>query len=190
MKTLIKCVFIVAGICLLMTCSKTDEYLNNNQDDNALKSATKTVTVPFKANFSVWDHSDNTNNSCGGKPVFFLTMEGFGPATHLGKMTTRMTFCCNTETGYYYNTTGSFVGANGDILFFEIPEGQIIVNEQDNSYYYQTRFNDRIIFTGGTGRFEGATGEAFTNAYVHDGTDEWRTDFFSTGTLTLLKGKQ
>jgi hypothetical protein len=190
MKALVKCIIVAAGICFLMTCSNTDEFLNNNQDNNSLKSTTKTVTVPFKANFSVWDHSDYSDNSCGGFPVFFLTMKGYGPATHLGKMTTTMTFCCNTETGYYYNTTGSFISANGDELFFEIPEGQIIPNEGDNSYYYQTKFNDRIIFTGGTGRFAGATGEAYTNAYVHDGTDEWRTDFFSTGTLTLVNGKQ
>ncbi len=190
MKALIKCVFIVTGICLLMTCSKTDEFLNNNRDDNALKSTTKTVTVPFKANFSVWDHSNYENNSCGANPLRFLTMEGFGPATHLGKMTTTITFCCNTETGYYYNTTGTFIAANGEELFFEIPEGHIIPNVGDNSDYYQKKFNDRMIFTGGTGRFNGATGDAFTNAYVHDGTDEWRTDFFSTGTLILPKGKQ
>ena len=189
MKALLKYVFIVAGFCLLMTCSKSDEYLNNSQDGNSLKSTFKTVTLPFKANFSVWDHSDNTDISCGGAPVIRLTMEGFGPATHLGKMTTRITFCYNTKTGNYYNTTGSFMGANGDELFFEIPEGQIILNEQDNSDYYQTRFNDRIFFTGGTGKFKGATGEAYSNAYVHDGTDEWRTDFFSTGTITLIKGK-
>ena len=167
-------------------------FLNNNRDENALKSTIKTVTVPFtKANFSVWDHSNYENNSCGAKPLRFLTMEGFGPATHLGKMTTTITFCCNTETGYYYNTTGSFIGANGDELIFEIPEGHIIPNVGDNSDYYQTKFNDRMIFKGGTGRFDGATGEAFTNAYVHEGPDEWRTDFFfSTGNLILLKGKQ
>ena len=54
----------------------------------------------------------------------------------------------------------------------------------------QTCLNDPIIFTGGSGRFEGAEGMAYTNAFVHDGADEWRTDFFSTGSLTLVKGKR
>jgi hypothetical protein len=190
MKALIKQVFITACFCLLMACTKTDEFLNNSQDNNELKSSTRTVTVPFKANFSVWDRSDYTNNSCGGNHSVFLIMKGSGPATHLGKMTTTMTFCCNTQTGYYYNTTGNFIAENGDQLFFEIPEGQIIPNKNDNSYYYQKRFNDRMIFMGGTGKFEGATGEALTNAYVHDGRDEWRADFFTIGTLTILTGKQ
>jgi len=101
-----------------------------------------------------------------------------------------MTFCCDVTTGYYYNTVGSFVAANGDVLDFTIPEGQIVPNDEDNSAYYQTKFNDPIIFTGGTGRFEGASGMAYTHAYVHDGADEWRTDFFSKGTLILVKGKR
>jgi hypothetical protein len=190
MKALIKRILMAAGIGMLMTCTNTDEFLNNNREENALKSTVKTVSVPFKANFSVWDHSDYENNSCGAKPHRFLTMEGFGPATHLGKMTTTITFCCNTETGYYYNTSGTFIAANGEELFFEIPEGHIIPNAGDNSDYYQKKFNDRMIFKGGTGKFDGAAGEAYTNAYIHDGNDEWRTDFFSTGTLILQKGKQ
>jgi len=193
MKTLKKFLFIAACISLLTTCSKPDEFIGDNLSGNDLKCAKldpKTVKVPFKAKFSVWDKSDYTDNSCGGYPVFFLTMEGHGTTTHLGHITTKMTFCCNVITGEYYNTIGSFVAANGDQLFFEIPVGKIIPNDEDNSAYYQTKFNDPMIFTGGTGRFKGATGSGSTNAYVHDGTDEWRTDFFSTATLTLVKGKQ
>lgn len=52
--------------------------------------------------------------------------------------------------------------------------------------------------TSDAGRFEDASGEAKTHAYVHLPTDEyrhkgdelWRTDFFSTGTLILKKGKR
>ena len=149
-----------------------------------------TVAVPFKARFSVWDHSDYTDMQCGGFPNFLLTMEGAGTATHLGKFTTRITFCVNVFTNEYWDTEGSLVAANGDELFIEIPTGQIVDNEGDDSDYYQTKFNDPALFVGGTGRFEGATGSWQTNAFVHDGTDEWRTDFFSTGTLILEKGKR
>ena len=147
-----------------------------------------TVALPFKTEFSVWDHSDYTDTRCGDFPNFFLTMEGLGTATHLGKFTTRMTFCCNVVTGDYWDTEGSFVAANGDKLFIEIPTGQIVPNEGDDSDYYQTRFNDLGEFVGGTGRFDGATGSWYTNAYVHDGADEWRTDLFSKGTLNVERG--
>jgi hypothetical protein len=166
---------------------KSDSYSDENLSDNALKTAA--VKVSFKADFSVWDHSDYNNNSCGGFPVFYITMKGYGTATHLGRLSTTITFCCYVVTGNYYNTSGSFVAANGDILFFEIPQGYLVPNEVDNSDYYQTRFNDPIIVTGGSGRFKGATGNLMTNAFVQDGSDESRTDFFITGTITLLKGK-
>jgi len=154
-----------------------------------------TVTLPFKADFTVWDKSDYTDLSCGEPPVYSLTMEGNGNATLLGSLTTRMTFCCNTGTGYYYNTTGSLVAANGDELFISIPVGYIVPNEESNSAYYQERFNDEIFFVGGTGRFKGATGKGWTHSYVHnpDGTipdDVWHTDFFTTGTITMLKPRQ
>ncbi|MBN2612158.1 MAG: hypothetical protein JXB00_11425 [Bacteroidales bacterium] len=190
MKTVQEILFVLAGFCLFTACSESDTFIADEVTEAQLKCTRgrgNTVLLPFKADFSVWDKSDYTDNRCGEMPVFFLTMEGKGKICHLGKITTAMTFCCNTATGYYYNTVGTFVAANGDELFFEIPEGQIILNEEENAAYYQQRFNDTIYFTGGTGRFEGAGGKALTHAYVHDGTDEWRTDFFSTGTLELMK---
>jgi len=152
------------------------------------------VTLPFKAVFTVWDKSDYTDPVCGEPPVFYLTMEGNGNATHLGKLTTRMTFCCNTSTGYYYNTLGSLVAANGDELFISIPEGFIVPNQEGNSDYYQERFNDEIFFVGGTGRFKGATGKGWTHSYVHNPDasvpgDVWHTDFFTTGAITLVRTK-
>jgi hypothetical protein len=85
---------------------------------------------------------------------------------------------------------GEFVTANGDVLYLEQPLGQILPNLGDDSDYYQTRFDDPVFFAGGTGRFEGASGGYTTNAFVHDGADEWRTDFFSTGTLIMVKGNR
>jgi len=193
MKTIKGFLIYILSICVLIACTKTDQpFLVDDSVGVTLKKGMNTpvlVNVPFKTDLSVWDMSDYADTRCGGYPVFFLTMEGYGTATHLGKLTTIMTFCCDVTTGAYYNTAGTFVAANGDELFFEIPNGQIIPNDEDNSSYYQTKFDDLMIFTGGTGRFAGATGEAMSNAYVHDGEDEWRTDFFSKGTLTLVKGK-
>lgn len=147
-----------------------------------------TVSVPFKTDLSVWDHSDYTDLRCGGFPNLYLTMEGSGNATHLGRLTTRMTFCCNVQTGAYGPTDIVFRAANGDELNAVIPSGQILPNAGDDSDYYPTRFDDLGEFTGGTGRFEGASGAFHTNAWVHDGADEWRTDFFSEGALRLVRG--
>jgi len=201
MKTLKRFLFLFAGACLLVSCSKSDDILpTNDPAEDYLKKAvvtTKTVTVPFKAHFTVWDHSDYSDESCGGAPIFFLTMLGEGNINHMGLITTSMTFCLNGLTGEYWDTDCVFVAANGDELYATIPTGIVIPNEEDNSDYYSSRFNDDMYFTGGTGRFEGASGMAKTNAYVHDATDVykhkgdelWYTDFFSTGELILVKGK-
>jgi hypothetical protein len=196
MKTFLKIFFLAALTGLLAGCEKTGEFFENETPE--LKKAQVKVTVPFKADFTVWDHSDFTDNPCAveGKPwIVFLTMIGEGNINHMGKITTVITFCCNGQTGEYWDTDVIFVAANGDELYATIQTGQILPNEGDNADYYQTYFNDQMIFNGGTGRFEGASGKAMTNAFVHDpdpeDTDDvWHTDFFSTGEITLLKGKK
>jgi hypothetical protein len=193
MKTLLKFMLVLACISLFVTCQKSDQILDDLSDGTLKKAQPITVSVPFKANLTVWDHSDYTDRSCGDPPVFLLTMEGFGTSTHLGRLTTKMTFCCDVSTGIYHNTDIVFVSANGDELYCQIPIGYIIPNEGENSEYYTDRFNDPIIFNGGTGRFEGAKGDALTNAFVHypvDENDVWHTDFFSEGTLVMVKSEK
>lgn len=100
-----------------------------------------------------------------------------------------MTFCNNIQSGDYWETDIVFIAANGDELYASIPEGKVIPNEETNSSYYSSRFNDKMFFTGGTGRFNEVSGEGWSNAYVHhsptadyrqEGDDIWHTDFFST----------
>lgn len=189
MKTLLKIIFLMAVISLFAGCNKTNDFVPDKELQ--LKSAHPiTVEVPFKANFTVKDYSDYTDRSCGPAPIYSLTMKGEGNINHMGNITTEMTFCCNTSNGSYWDTNCTFVAANGDELYATIPTGKILPNEGDNSDYYETYFNDKMNFTGGTGRFEGASGEAMSNAYVHNDPANWHTDFFSTGKLILVKGKK
>ena len=196
MKTLKKLLFLFVGLGLLTACEK-----NNWGDDapgNTLNKGPKhsvLVTVPVKAEFSVVPESgvpDDTYPEYALK----LTMVGEGTMSHLGKMTTRIVFWVEagmSPVGPYGYGTGSFVAANGDELHFVINDGLIIWNEMDNADFYLTRFNDEILVTGGTGRFEGASGCIMSNAFVHypaDESDYWHTDFFSYGSLILVKGKK
>ena len=202
MKTIQRLMFLFAGIGLLVSCSKSDEmlFIDDPMESNLKKAKvkSKTVTVPFKAHFSVWDHSDITDQSCGEFPIFVATMIGEGNINHMGLITTTMTFCIDVLSGEYWDTECVFIAANGDKLYASIPWGIVVPNEGKDSDYYGSRFNDDMYFTGGTGRFKGASGTAKTNAFVHDasdlykhkGDDIWRTDFFSTGELILVKGKK
>ncbi|WP_167611435.1 hypothetical protein [Maribellus sediminis] len=152
--------------------------------------ADKMVTVPFKAEFSVWRAMPPGTGEACDDGHFRETMMGAGDITHLGEMTTFMTFCVDMATSEYALTElGYFVADNGDTLFIDVPSGQVLPGSDIDGYV--AHFNDTMYFMGGTGRFDGAMGMALTNAYVYvgDGT-EFRTDFWSEGHLTLKKGKR
>lgn len=157
------------------------------------------VTMPFKTDLTVWNYSDYSDESCGGFPNFKLTMLGEGTSTHLGKLSISFIFCCNVQTDEYRDTEVVYTAANGDELYAYITKGDIVTNMEENANRYGTRFNDKMEFTGGTGRFEGASGMAMTNAFVHDpsedeyvkkGDEVWHADFFSYGEITLKKGER
>ncbi|MBN2173833.1 MAG: hypothetical protein JW731_06865, partial [Bacteroidales bacterium] len=119
--------------------------------------------------------------------------EGGGTATHLGKFTHHFEFCCDWASGIYPGPSGYmkayFVAANGDSLFVDI-EGQVMDGRLDhhpedvNSY-----FTDPWEITGGTGRFEGASGQGMTDDYNRD---SYPANSFHhwTGEITLVKGKK
>ncbi len=196
MKNFRKTLFIAACIGLLAACEKSDHFwgddpLGNTHKNGAVKSM---VTVPLKADFSVVLEDGILDNTYPEYHVK-LIMVGEGTISHLGKMTTRMVFWAEGgAVGPYGHGTGTFVAANGDELYFEFDEGLIVLNEEDNADFYLTSFNDEMFFTGGSGRFKGAAGSLWSNAFVHYPNPEvegdyWHTDFFSYGTLIMAKGK-
>ena len=182
---------LLAVFCLSMcfSCSESVDDLRVND----LKSGhfgdskdgdTKMVDVPFKAEFTV-RHAvpTGTGEPCDNVGWFRETMEGEGHISHLGNITTFMTFCVNgADFSYAFTQLGYFEAANGDMLYVNIPEGQIILGPVREGYH--AYFNDTMFFMGGSGRFEGAGGYALTNAHPFFDNpdteeDEFFTDFFS-----------
>jgi hypothetical protein len=198
MKISNKLLIVVFCMGLCTACSDFGDDLTDDLKSGKLGASkdgeTKMVTVPFKADFSVGRLLPPGEGESCGEDMSRETMGGGGNITHLGKMTTFMTFCVVNGTGEYsFSELGYFVAANGDSLYFNIPIGQVLPGADKEGYH--AHFNDAIYFMSGTGRFKGATGKALTNAYVDadtdgDGPDEFRTDFFSEGTITMMKGKR
>jgi hypothetical protein len=79
----------------------------------------------------------------------------------------------------YDNGFGILTAANGDVLYLEI-SGAVLPTDHPN---YDFEFKDPFHFTGGTGRFAGASGEGMTDSFV-DRSDD-RTDHEWIGTLVL-----
>lgn len=193
MKTFTKLLFLLAGIGLLTACEKNElfpEFEDPDSIQQMEKDALALLEAPLKAEFSVVPEAffpDDIHDEY----QMVLIMVGEGKMSHLGQMTTRMEFSANGGmVGPYGYGTAVFVAANGDELHIEFDQGLIVWNEEENNDFYQTRFNDKMIIAGGTGRFDGARGHIWTNAYVHypdpevEG-DYWHTDFFSYGKIKM-----
>ena len=198
MKTFQFILILFSGI-VISGCQKSgdDLAIAKGNDYNLKSKENGQNTIPFKSDFYTQRNYDvNLVGWCTEDP--FLTFNyqvGEGNATHLGKFTTTMQFCVN---GFQYkNGEGVFIAANGDELYFNIPSegevGQIFTIEHP---LYELQFQDPFEFTGGTGRFEGASGGGYTNSFVDlfddDGNfiPDHNTDHEWNGTLILPVNNQ
>lgn len=136
---------------------------------------------PFEANFFTILAGFEEDAGCSAPHNFLNTQEGSGTATLIGDFTTRITFCVNPNTLEYENGQGSFLAENGEGIFFS-GGGQVLPSNEPG---YDLEFMDSFTITGGTGRFEGATGSLTTNSFVNLTTQQ--TDHTWTGTITLTK---
>jgi len=195
---------LVVGISLSCEHSNNpvlDENQLQAQDESNGLTAKKggVRSVPFKAKFFTKRNYDIVIGTCDD-PDFpdYNHQKGEGTGTHLGKFTIEL-FFCGGPSGYK-NGEGAFVAANGDELWFTVPSpgeiGQVLPLPYADPLY-EAYFQDPFTFTGGTGRFEGASGSGRTNSFVDlfvDGDPnqfirEHQTDHEWNGTL-LLKNKK
>ena len=86
-----------------------------------------------------------------GESRRYLT--GEGSATHLGSYTVGLSFCARAG-GILGDGRGTFAAANGDLLHFTFEGTSAFVPP------FTLNFTSYAAFTGGTGRFDGASGEA------------------------------
>jgi hypothetical protein len=208
----------VISICLIVACDVTEssEVLQEEQEQQMIEQKFESQnrlhrnqqSVPFKASFftDIVINPEEPNDpeasgplkgGCTEEPfTFFNVQEGSGQATHLGKLSTRITFCVDTadlqddgtltgdESAPYNNGEGTFIAANGDELYFTI-EGVVLPSDHPE---YNFEFQDPFIFTGGTGRFAGASGGGWTDSLVDQSTD--RTEHIWTGKILFDNGNK
>lgn len=106
------------------------------------------ATVPFKGN--------GIGQITGGVPGVSLTGVATGNATHLGRYTRTETILLGAGGTFTGDVT--FTAANGDLLTADIAGAFTSLTTASGTY----------TFTGGTGRFEGATGTAFFSVELLD----------------------
>lgn len=153
------------------------------------------VSVAFNLHGYTLLESAVPDESCGPPPHLLNVQVGEGEATHLGHFTVRFTFCIDLtdllddgmltdgESAPYWDGVGTYVAANGDELYVAV--SGVILPSSDPNYDFQ--FQDPFTFTGGTGRFAGATGGGMIDSYVSQATN--RTDHNWSGALVLRPGR-
>ena len=189
-----KIIIAIFALCLLNSCDK--EVLDVSSDDFN-SSEMKSSSEDFVAVFTTVTDGDNPVGEYCNKAEIRWYQAGDGTEIELGlgAFTTKMNFCMdevpslggvdeNGETyDFYYPyrvVKGSFFFDNGDRLDFIVPIGEVRINYLGKLMWW----DDTFIFTGGTGRFTGASGRGTTMAFSNDGVinnHNW------TGQIRLVK---
>jgi hypothetical protein len=203
MKTLMKLFLFFSIAGLIFSCSEKGQYMDEDFNGAQLKKGHAKevmVTVPFKADFVgeyLWAGPHPDHPECGvwdpanGEFWALVINAGEGTATHMGHFTYKFEFCCNWASGVYPGPgeygDGYFEAANGDRLYI-MSSGQVIEGRLDDHPDYVTSWwRDPWVITGGTGRFEDATGYGMTDDYNSE-LDPYSHHHW-TGTITMIKGK-
>jgi hypothetical protein len=197
MKTLVKIFFFAALIGLLAGCDKNEEFFDNETPE--LKKAQVEVTVPFEVNLlgEITNLIDDDPECLDEDYAYRVVVETIGNATHMGKVSLTFDFCTLGPAdpnipGSIYTYAGSsseMIAANGDKLFLHFGGSSGILGRTDDHPEHVTDYwRDIVTITGGTGRFEGATGELQMDDYCTS-IDDF-THHHWTGKITMLKGKK
>lgn len=138
------------------------------------------ISITDRENFAPiggWSNPSGPTITCG--PLTLQTTYlGYGVMTHAGKDNSRAVWqsCAfNAEGHLVVHGVGALTTASGDSLLVEFV--QTFTTLLPNT----STFDIVMTITGGTGRFEGATGQSVGVGSRHDGLASWEL----TGTLFL-----
>ena len=167
MKALLKIFFFMAVISLVAGCESTDVVDLENDSLSKIEMA-KSRTMGFNIVFTGNYDFTGPDPICGDfPPLIRIINTGEGTGTHLGKFTVYFDFCVDVTDSSYPNDhiIAYFEDENGDQLFVEVAGFVLPGRLPGMPNYAVSYFKDPFEIIGGTGRFEGATGNGVTNDY-------------------------
>jgi len=137
----------------------------------AQRAATE-QTVPFRTSSYLFQAiAAVPEPGCNAPGESRRYLSGEGAATHLGRYTVDLSFCARVG-GVLDDGRGAFVAANGDVLQLTFEGTSTFVPP------FTLSFTSFATFTGGSGRFVGASGEAVVTGTldVRTGAGDGRWD--------------
>ncbi len=183
MKTFVRLFQVVAVACMLTGCKEAYEGPYPAGFSDMLKTVKISIDTKFINSFTT-DIIDKGSNTDLNGPVCQLEQYGSGTDAVLGAFDIYLTCCWSLADGLHSCTEGFISDPEGNIL-------TIICKDSEDGVVYtadfpldQTYIGSEFEFTGGTGRFEGASGrgmmECDVKGTVNSMVHHWEAD------LTLL----
>jgi hypothetical protein len=167
-------IFLFALVLFVTSCTKDDQPLNSTAFQNE-ESLDRDATVPFKAAFVTYP------TIVVPPPFLVLEIPGEGKASHMGKVT----MFSNSQVNL---TVFPFV-QTGDMLITAADGSTLVgyfagIGFPDPDNPQGVTYSGDYELTGGTGRFEGATGSGTYYGAAVTGDPTGLGDLYFEGTLT------
>jgi hypothetical protein len=169
----------LAALGLLLGCDQTSS-VSPSGTSSLIPMANAAVPLPWKESYQ--STGTITADAQCPSPLLLESYQGGGTATHVGNYTIVNSHCLNLVTGAL--TGGSFVktAANGDQLFGTYVGSASVIQPPSPIGIFS--ISGTVTFTGGTGRFAGATGT--TTMAGTEQADFSQTPIATQVTLTML----
>jgi hypothetical protein len=140
-------------VILSAGCDQTSAVMAPDRESSAQRSAVDR-DVPFRTTSYLFRGiAAVPEPGCNAAGESRRYLAGEGSATHLGAYTIELSFCARSG-GILDDGIGTFVAANGDLLRFSFDGTSTFAPP------FTLSFTSYAVFTGGTGRFDGAGGHA------------------------------
>jgi hypothetical protein len=188
MKQLKKLLILTMALCLLISCGRTDK---TSKRDSLKKGKTEMVTLPFDVsaigNYTYIGPDTLPNPKCTDPlSLWRAIVDGKGTGIPVGDFSVHFDFCGDSLSNYGNNEAYMALSV-GDTLFVS-GAGRVIEGRRDDHPAYVTSYwKDPFVILGGTGKYEGATGDIITDDY--NSSEDPNSHHHWTGTITMAKKK-
>jgi hypothetical protein len=194
MKTIARLSMIFTALLFFGACEKIFQAPERDPGGPpwvADENLSETITQPFMTTFNGSVKPFNPGLTNGSKGYTQLIEEATGTGTYFGKSTFTSVFTLDQEK--IKPSFSYFIAENGDVLYVSY-QGKICNGWCGNDCHPSTEiccWGVEFTIIGGTGRFEGATGQGKTSDYV-DYVYDIGCNYHHTwkGEITLLRKNQ
>ena len=178
--------FTLMMICLALSIysCKNSSTKSNNRADNP-KIVSETFDAEFVGTYDYVGPDTLENPKCTDSlSAWRAIVDCKGTSDILGDIRVHFDFC-GDEKGNYGNTYAYIVDKSNDTLFISL-EGKVIEGKtNEHPAFVVSYWKDDFEILGGTGKFDGSTGNGKTDDY--NSSEDPNSHHHWTGVLTLKK---